>query len=105
MLFRESAKELGKNKFASIGSALFPAYQGAAVNYGVQPNVNSSYTPKPDPSTQANYTGTRTTEGLPSGGVGQGDPVNVATGEPITQTSDYASGVSTSASSYPTLGS
>ena len=104
VLFRESAKELGKNKFAGIGSALFPSYQGAAANYGVQPNVSSSYTPKPDPSTQANYTGTRTTEGLPSGGAGPGDAVNVSTGEPITQTSDYAADVSTSASSYPTSG-
>ena len=104
ILFRESAKELGKNKFASIGSALFPAYQGAAANYGVQPNVSSSYTPQPDPSTQANYTGTRTTESLPSGNAGPGDAVNVSTGEPITQTSNYAADVSTGAPSYPTSG-
>ena len=105
VLFRESAKELGKNKFAGIGSALFPSYQGAAVNYGVQPNVSSSYTPKPDPSTQANYTGTRTTEALPSGGAGPGDPVNVATGEPVKVTSNYAPDVSSSAPSYSASGS
>ncbi len=104
ILFREGAKELGANKFASIGSALFPAYQGAAANYGVQPKVTSNYNVKADPSTQANYTGSRTTEGLPSGGAGPGDPVNVATGEPIDVTSNYAANVSSSAPSYPTSG-
>ena len=59
LLFRESAKELGKNKFASIGSALFPAYQGSSANYGVN-TANQSYGGKPDPRAQGNYTETGT---------------------------------------------
>mgnify|MGYP003149333850 CR=1 FL=1 len=42
VLFRESARELGQNKFAGIGSALFPSYQGAAANYGVPQTIQQS---------------------------------------------------------------
>ena len=42
VLFRESARELGQNKFGSIGSALFPGYQGAAANYGVPQTIQQS---------------------------------------------------------------
>ena len=41
VLFRESARELGQNKFAGIGSALFPSYQGAAANYGVPQTIQA----------------------------------------------------------------
>lgn len=57
VLFRESAKELGKNKFSSIGSALFPSYQGASANYGVNTSGQSYQGgSEPDPRAQGNYT-------------------------------------------------
>jgi len=56
VLFRESAKELGKNKFSSIGSALFPSYQGASANYGVN-TANQSYGGGSEPNpNDPNYT-------------------------------------------------
>ena len=53
VLFREGAKELGANKFSSIGSALFPSYQGASANYG-RP-AGASYGSKVDPRVESNY--------------------------------------------------
>ena len=60
VLFREGAKELGANKFSSIGSALFPSYQGASANYGVNTS-GQSYQGGSEPNVdQANYTETGT---------------------------------------------
>ena len=60
VLFREGAKELGANKFSSIGSALFPSYQGASANYGVNTS-GQSYQGGSEPNpNQANYTETGT---------------------------------------------
>ena len=101
ILFRESAKELGKNKFAGIGSALFPSYQGAAANYGA-PGGSQSYA-----STSADrpaQLAEAADSGIPSSDSVSGGPVNVKTGEPIDVNSAYNKGVNVNQTSYPTSG-
>lgn len=100
VLFRESAKELGKNKFAGIGSALFPSYQGAAANYGA-PGGSVDY---------ASTSGDRAKQlsEAADSGIGStksGGPVNVSTGEAVDVTSSYTPDANVGAQSYSASGS
>ena len=97
ILFRESAKELGKNKFAGIGSALFPSYQGAAANYGAPGgSVDYASTSADRPAQLADAADS----GIPSSDSVSGGSVNVATGEPIDVNSAYNKGVNVNQTSY-----
>ena len=100
LLFRESAKELGKNKFAGIGSALFPSYQGAAANYGA-PGGSVDYA-----STSADRPA-QLKEGIDSGigSTKSGGPVNVVTGEAVDVSSSYTPDPNVGARSYSGSGS
>jgi len=97
VLFREGAKELGANKFASIGSALFPSYQGAAANYGAPGgSVDYASTSADRPAQLADAADS----GIPSTDTVSGKSVNVATGETVDVNSAYNKGVSVDAKSY-----
>ena len=100
ILFRESAKELGANKFAGIGSALFPSYQGAAANYGA-PGGSESYA-----STSADRPD-QLKKGIESGigSTKSGGPVNVKTGEVIDVSSSYNQNPNVNAANYSGSGS
>ena len=99
VLFREGAKELGANKFASIGSALFPSYQGAAANYGApggSVDYASTAADRPDQLKKGIESGIGSTK--------SGGPVNVKTGEVVDVSSSYTPDANVGARSYTPSG-